>query len=146
MQRDQKINFDLENSPLYLKTDSELGSGDIANINFFTTEGDSAGKLFLHFSSPPQYWLSSCSLSPTNFPTTLTTDVEKEWRITLKKTSGVQLGVYCNGKEALNIELSSTTCGNSSWNTIWTNEIATIEFSSSWDTASDFYKSGDFGT
>ena len=146
MQLDQKLDFDLENSPLYLKTHSEFGNGDIVHVNFFTTGEKLAGKLFLHFSSPPQYQLSGCSLSRTNFPTTLTSDIEKEWKIRLTRTSGVQLGIYCNGKEALNIEVSSITCSDPSWSTIWTNEIAKIEFSSSWDTATDFYKSGNLGT
>ena len=142
MQRDVDINFDLENSPLQIKTDSAVGSNEKVDVTFHS-KYYSAGGVLLFFSSPPQYQLFSCNSSPTNFPTDLPSETEKVWTITWSK---VLIGrrrlvvIHCNDKEVINVEFSSEACTSDIWIQAWDSDIEKINFND--DTASDFYRTG----
>ena len=133
------IDADLENSPLEIKTDSSLGSGEEVYFWFLTSEISIAGEVSLHFTSPPKYVLWYCTNLRTNFPTALPTDTNKVWRITLTKTSGIRLVIHCNEVEVLNFVLSDSTCKDSSWNSVWSKDVEKIFFDRE-DTASDYHR------
>ena len=139
VQRDVMIDFNLEQYSLNIKTDSTLGSDDEVVVELFTSQGDWAGALLLHFTSTPQYEIWPCKSGFTNFPTNLSPGKDKVWRVTLTRTSGIRLVVHCNEEEVLNTLISDSTCGDSRWSTYWSREVAKIKFRSS-DTASDYYQ------
>ena len=146
VQRGVKINHDLENSPLQIKTDSVVGSDEKVIVYFYTVEGDTAGGIALYFKSPSQYFLPWCSASWTTFPTSLPTEKDKIWTITLNKISGIRLIIHCNSKEVLNVVLSDTICGYRDWSSYWSRDVGKIKFTSTDtpDTASDYYRPGKF--
>ena len=137
-----KINYDLENSPLQIWTNSEIGRNEVVKVWFFNAQGFSAGGLVLSFTSPPQYWLGYCNTSLTDFPTTLPSETDKVWTITLTRSSGTpSLVIHCNNKEVLNVMLSDSTCDISYWDSYWSKDVEKIKFLSH-DTASDYYRPG----
>ena len=139
VQRDVKIDFNLEEHSLAIKSDSTMGSNDIVDVEFYTSQGDEVGALALYFSSTPVYYIWPCSSDWTNFPTNLPPGKDKVWRVTSTRTSGIRLVIHCNEVEVLNILMSDSTCSDSDWSTYWSREVAKIEFSS-YDTASDYYQ------
>ena len=133
------INFDLENSPLQIKTDSVVGSKEEMQVLFYSGFSG-AGDVDLRFSSPPQYRLYYCDNSWTNFPTDLPSETEKVWTITNSRVSGeIRVVIHCNDKEVLNVVLSDTTCSYSRWSERWSRDVDMIRF---FDTASDYYRPG----
>ena len=141
VQGDLKINFDLENSPLQIRTDSVVESKERVAVNFYNAQGSLAGGIQLSFSSTPTYYLSSCSNSHTNFPASLPTESDKIWKLSLIRTSDVRLMIHCNNKEVLNVVLSDTTCSHSDWSFHWNRDVEKMKFFSS-DRASDYYRAG----
>ena len=136
------IYYDLENSPLQIKTDSEVGRNERVIVSFYSGSSWTGG-VYLFFSSPPQYQLPRCSSSYTNFPTDLPSETEKVWTITKSKVSDeIRVIIHCHDKEVLNVVLSDTTCSKSSWSERWSRDVDEIGFSPSWDTASDYYRPG----
>ena len=137
-----KINFDLENSPVQIKTDSKVGSNEQVYVKFYS--GSSwAGGVVLSFSSPPQYRLFYCITSLTNFPADLPSETEKVWTITKLRVSGeIRVVVHCNDKEVLNVVLSDTTCSYSRWSERWSKDMDKMYFNPCCDTASDYYRPG----
>ena len=139
VQREVMIAFNLEEYSLNITTDSTLGSDDRMSVKFYTSQGDSAGALYLFFRYRPEYAIRSCTR--TNFPTNLPSDNDKVWRVTLTRTSGIRLMIHCNEVEVLNTLISDSTCGGySDWSTNWSGEVAKIMFSSEYYTASDYYQ------
>ena len=142
VQRGQFIDFDLDNSPLEIKTDSTLQSYELMKAYFYTSQGHNAGGIDISFRPSPTYFLDQCHDSWTSFRTALPTDNDKVWRITLTKTSGIRLVIHCNDKEVVNV-LMSDTCTRSHWDNYWGKEMKKIKFLSvPLDTASDFYRHG----
>ena len=142
VERGTSIDFDLETTPLEIKTDSVAGSPDKVEINFFNQLNEYAGGVKI-FTSPPKYFLVDCSLLTQgyDFPTSPTTEVNKVWRITLAKTYVTRrFVIHCNEVEVLNVLLSANFCeGRSDWSTYWMREVTRIEFTT-FDSASDFYQ------
>ena len=133
------IEWDLETTPIAVRTNSVPGSDDVVNVEF-SARGEYAGGVRIHFSSTPQYYLLYC----TSFKTVLVnlpSANDKVWRITLTRTAGVRLVIHCNLVEVVNIlNPHSTFCDRASaWDssTIWNRDVTTIRFNS--DTASDYY-------
>ena len=108
-------------------------------VYFYTSQGDYAGGVNLHFTSTLQYCINWCITTWTNFPTNPPADVNKVWRMSITRTSGIRLQIHCNDVEVLNILMSDTTCGSSSWSTYWNKDIEKMYFSKS-DTASEYYR------
>ena len=139
MRHDVAIDADLGNSILELKTDTSLTNGEVVKVGFYTESEVVAGGVILHFASQPQYELSQCTTSRTDIPTTLPTDTNKVWKISLTRTSDIRLVIHCNEVEVLNVLLSDTTCGvGSSWSDAWSRDVEKISFKD--DTASDYYR------
>ena len=139
VRNNERIEGDLENSPLEIKTDSSLGSHEKVSVGFYTSEELWLGRVAIYFTSPPQYQLWNCINLMTNFPTDLPRDTMKVWKITLTITSGIRsLVIHCNNKELLKILMTDTTCTNKYWYRHWGKDVGMIEFSG--DTASDYYR------
>ena len=51
-----KIDFDLENYPLQIKTDSEVGSDEEVRVRFYDSQEALIGGIFLYFTSTPKYY------------------------------------------------------------------------------------------
>ncbi|KAL5249732.1 hypothetical protein ACHWQZ_G018528 [Mnemiopsis leidyi] len=141
VQRGIGIPLDLENTPLEIKTNSTLGSGDEVWVYFYTTQREYVGGVWIDFSPTTQYYLYGCSFPVNNFPTNLPVEVNKVWRITVDKTAGIRVKIHCNGVEVLNVLLSDT-CSNIVWREYWSRDVELIEFSSYYDTASNYYRAG----
>ena len=139
MELGTKIDFDLENTPLEIKTESALGSDEIMKVRFFSANQEIAGGIFLEFSSSPTFRIFNCksfSINPTDFPT----NIIKIWRITLSRNFGKQrLVVHCNDAEVLNHVISETKCDDVSWSSKWGEKIVKIRFHDD-DTASVQYR------
>jgi hypothetical protein len=139
VQDDEKIDYDLETTPLEIKTDSMIGSEDKMRIGLHNSHGNNPVGFYFKFTSPPQYLVWLCNSSYTNFPTNMPAAIDKIWRLTLTRTSGNRLVIHCNEKEVLNILMSDSTCSERNWSAYWTRKVTKIEFDSK-DTASDFYR------
>ena len=144
--RTKHVQYDLENKPLLIKTNSALGSGKRVVVVFYNSVGYGAGGVNFNFLSPPKYHLRDCDGTPENlFPTELPSDVNKVWRVTLIKTSvsgdadrlTVRLLVHCNDKLVLDFMVSETTCIETRphW---WERDVTQIWFADS-DSASTYY-------
>ena len=146
MQRDLNFNYDLENSPLQIRTNnSAAGSNAQIRVSLYSATGDYAGGVELFFTSPPQYLIEHCSISRTNFPTDLPFEIDNIWTLTVTRTSDVsRLILYLNNTEVLNLVISDTTCTESTWSTYWNRDVEKIMFPSA-DTASDYYRAGKIG-
>ena len=140
-----KIDYDIERTPLEIRSNSELGSGDQLFVNFYPfsfSRGEQAGGVSFELTSTPKYCLYMCRSCWTNFPTDLPTARTKIWRITVIRSSviiGVQ--ILCNGEEVLNIVLSDSVCTswNNWYNNYWNRSKRKIQFYYS-DTISYYYR------
>ena len=135
--------IDLETIPLDIKTDSTIGSGDEVRVEFYTSGRDDVGDVLIRFSSTPRYYIGYCR-SWTNVPVSLPTEVEKVWRITLNRNSGIRVLIHCNNVEVVNI-LMSSTCSWSSWSSYWSKTVEKFWFRPDFDTASDYFRAGQSG-
>ena len=143
VQRHVKINYDLENSPLQIRTDSEVESNERLAVLLYNAQEEYGGAIYVHFRSPPQYLVESCNSShqTSNFHTALPTETDKIWRLTLTRTTDIRLIIHCNNKEVLNVLISGTTCSIDGWHKWWSRDVEKIMFSS-YDTASNYYRPG----
>ena len=145
MQLGVKIDFDLENSLLHVKTDSEVGSDEESWVMFHDDQEDLIGGIYLYFTSTPQYYIGYCSSSNVDIPN-IPSETEKVWTITFKRTSDVvTLLLHCNEVEVFNVVISDSICKSNYAATHWSRKPASkISFlsSSETDTASDYYKQG----
>ena len=137
VQRNVKIVCDLESTPLEVRTNSVLGSGDNVVVYLYSAEGEVAGRVQLRFTSTLQYKLNWCTESWTNLPVTPPSATDNFWRFTLTRTAGIRLVIHCNDVEVLNTLFPQATCSESGWR-----NVTEINFSSG-DTASDYYRAGD---
>ena len=138
VKRDVKLSFDLETTPLIIKTDSRPGSNDALNVRFWTQGGDTAGGFQVSFGSSPTYHISWCT-NWLQVPESLA--VDNIWRITVTKTPDIRVQIECNGKEVVNQLVSESACTYNSHKSVtyWSRDVATIRFHTD-DTASNFYK------
>ena len=141
VQRGVYTKYDLENSPLQIRTNSVDGSNEKVVVHFFTAEGEYLDGVGLYFTSTPQYWLFLCTTSYTDFPTPLPSETDKIWTITLIRTVSIKLTINCNNKEVINIVMSDITCDVSDWRPRWSRDVEKIKFADQ-DTASDYYRPG----
>ena len=133
------MNWDLKNSPLEIKTNSVLGSGDDIDLHFSSSVGYPSG-LVISFDSQPRLWISFCSSKAMGyFQKPLPSDKDRVWRITLNKETGIRLQIHCNEVEVLDFIMSDSTCKDSSWRKNWGGDIVIVQFTDT-DTASDCYR------
>jgi len=145
------IDFDMENTPLALKTDSVINSGDAVTITFnrqVSATYEMIGVLNIKFEDKLTYNLANCDPFGTyhdfdsNPPQPSGADKNLLWRITVDRTSGVRIIIHCNNKEVANVPIgvSGTRCTASTTNQQqWGKQINKIEFDPG-DTASDYYR------
>ena len=139
MVKNTVINYDLENSPLKIRTDSAVGSGHNLRIFFYQSSGTYIGGVSIYLSTTPRCFLYKCHTSnkSVRFSTSLPADVNRIWKIT-KTSDPLGILIHCNNKEILNFQFSDTTCTEKNWKRYWDQEMKRIRFWSG-DTASDFY-------
>ena len=127
------IPFDLESTPLQIKTNSIAGSWDRISVETYTADGSWIGQVMVQFTSPVTYYIGSCTGS-TSLPVQPPDVSDKTWKILKTNTA---LNIECNGVEVLNYQFS-----DSSWTSCvpqWGGDVVKkIKFSSS-DTASNSY-------
>ena len=128
------IPYDLESTPLQIKTNSAAGSGELVSVSFFTEAGSNVGNVILYFGSPAKYRMQ-CMPNSSPFASTLPSEVEKVWLIT--KLPGPSIKIHCNGI-LVNVFQPLSLCSASSRDS-WSGNVKQMKFSTS-DTASDFYK------
>ena len=127
------IQFDLESTPLQIKTDSITGNDAKIEVETYTAD-TFIGGLYVMFNSPIRYYISYCA-SYTDLPVQPTEEVDKIW--TFRKTA-TSFTIECNGVEVLNYQFSDSTetyCVSK-----WGGDVVDqIKFRST-DTASDSYR------
>ena len=144
MQREILIDHDLENIPLQIKTDTAQGINTHL-IVWFTTSGDEdIGGIWISFSDL-RYFIWYCSGPNTghysSFHTAPPGEINKTWKITLERSSGIRILIHCNDVEVLDLVMSDTTCTNGAWKTYWSRDVGKMKFAIN-DGASDFYRPG----
>ena len=138
------IDYDLENSPLEIKTDTTKGTNVFLIVWFLTAANEDVGGIWIDFTDL-RYFIWFCSGPHTSSYSDLDTEPpaedNKTWRISLDRSSGIRILIHCNDIEVLDFVMSDTTCTNSFWKTYWSRNVDKMEFKSH-DAASDFYKQG----
>eukprot|EP00116_Pleurobrachia_bachei_P005712 sb/3465974/ len=138
VERDTKIPWDLEETPLQIKTDSKLGSSDWIKVFMYKDVGY-IGDVGVKFSSPMQYWIGYCtSWTWKDIPVQPPVEVDKIWTITKTKSA---LTITCNNVEVLNYVFADSSDTDSDCVAKWGGDVDKIMITSS-DTASDFYRAG----
>ena len=138
------IDFDLENTPLEIKTNSTVGSKEKIDVELYTAQEKLVGYAIIEFSKPaPQYYISRCRPQLTNFSTVPPSIADKIWRITLTRTVTPRIVIHCNEVEVLYFTLSNSTCIKNSkmhWSYSWNRApVVKIKFYKQ-DTASNSYR------
>ena len=136
MVKNKVINYDLENSPLRIKTDSAIGSRHFVRVYFYTSSRNLIGGVTIRLNANPDYQLLKCRHPWVSIPTSLPEDNNRIWKIT-KTSDPLGILVHCNDKEILNFQFSDTTCTDKTWRSQWGQEMKRINFYG--DTASDYY-------
>ena len=140
VEKNLAISWDLEGTPLQIKTDSAMGSGD--QIALFMSDKDSGyiGYLNVLFYSTVEstmtYQFGYCA-DWTYLPVQPPEEMDKIWTITKTETA---LIIICNEVEVLNYlfaDSSDSRCG-----TEWGRDVEKIMFDKESDKASDFYRAG----
>jgi len=132
--RDVKIDFDLQQNPLQIKTSAAAGSDKEVFVYFYESINTLAGGIVIRFQNPQiQYWVLYCKHEYIPFPITPAEDQDKVWTII---RTGTGFKIECNGVQVLDYNLSSCTHEDKDF---WNNEVKMIRFDKT-DTASDEYK------
>ena len=141
VQHGVKIDYDLENSPIEVKTNSLPGSGDVVGLYLYKDQWTQAGGIVLRFAdSPPTFTLNTCTSSQRAYLTELPSGSYKVWKITLSRISGARkLVIHCNDLEVVNILMSDENCGRAEWRDQWSIDVMKISFQT-WDSASEGYR------
>ena len=140
--------FDLENSPLQIMTNTEVGTSGSLLVNFLSPS--SAGGFDLNF-KPLEYKFIQCLDSYVGFSEDLLPyETEKIWTIFLSKVSGVtRIVIHCNEMEIINFVMSESTCALSGWERKWvTSDVKMIRLTgysySSTATEADYFRAGEY--
>ena len=137
VERGVRIPRDLETTPLQIKTDSTLDSGDEINVPMRDKENTYISSVLIKFSSPMQYRINTCNKGYKDLPVQPPVEVEKTWTIT---KTGTSLNITCNNVEVLNY-LFADSSDDRCVPKLGGNIVEKINFAHN-DTASDFYKEG----
>merc|ERR1712176_1555403 len=104
-ERSSVIDFDWEETPLEIRTNSLLGSGDQIKVRFLTEEGNPAGNLKIKFDDNASYFITDCMNKKKGFKLPSSEDGEYIWRVT--KADG-RIIVHCNGEEVINVSYADS--------------------------------------
>eukprot|EP00116_Pleurobrachia_bachei_P008094 sb/3468356/ len=146
VERDVEIPWDLEGTPLQIKTDSILGSNDKITVRMYNKDSsnvrlfnDSASSwissVVMTFSSPVQYKIERCIGDFTDLPVQPPVEVETIWTIAKTETA---LIITCNDVEVLNY-LFADSSNSKCVSVVGGNVVNVISFTKH-DTASTFYR------
>ena len=130
-----EIPWDLEGTPLHIKTDSTLGSDEAIVVVMLDKDSSHISGVQLKFSSPMQYHIYFCVTTWTDLPVNPPMEVEKIWTITKTEAAFI---ITCNEVEVVNFLFADSSNSNCVPN-LGGNTVEQIEFRSD-DTASDFYR------
>ena len=144
------VDFNLENNPLYIKTDNlARGEQEGLHLKLLDAADADSGWIEIKLTAAPNYALSHC-LSNTDFDNNASkaiSDSEGDsviWTITKTPGQGVEgprIEIKLNEELIVDFKISGTSCDNDkyNWHDFWTREVKKIQFLN-YDTASDFYK------
>eukprot|EP00116_Pleurobrachia_bachei_P006278 sb/3466540/ len=133
---DKDIPFDLESTPLQIKTNSTAWSEEEIVVYTYTANGSLMGSVEVRFTKPIQYYISYCATSWPELPVQPGDEVDKIW--TIRKTN-TTLNIECNGVEVLNYQFSNSS--RDKCVPKWGGDVVKkIRFHSYYDTASDSYR------
>ena len=137
------IDHDLDNNPLWIKTDSEPRSFEIVTVQFYNSDGDSAGGIEIWFlDDTPRFSLNRC-ITYQLFPTTPDpTTRDKVWKISLDKTEEItRVIVHLNGVEVMKVPVSEDVCNQwqYNWSDYWTRRVESIRLIGNSTSAPDYY-------
>ena len=137
-----KIEFDLEGTPLQIKT---IQGGVDVGVWFFDESDGSAGRIFLKdltsspsSHSPPTYEIYDCT-SKRDFADEVVLPIDRDNVWTITKHPGPRITVQCNEVTVVDVTMSEQACDKTYWTTSWSKDVSKIKFSSS-DKASEFYR------
>ena len=135
--RDTLIPFDLESTPLQIKTDSITKSKEWIMVYTYNIGSSYIGSVGVRFTSSMKYKISYCSTSWTVLPVQPPEEVDKIW--TIRKTN-TALNIECNGVEVLNYQFSDSSLDDCVKQ--WGGDVIEIKFPFLYDsdTASDSYR------
>ena len=134
----KKIIWNPSISPLRIKTDSAVGSGEVLSVMFYNVGPYIAGGVRIYFSDPIKYELDRCTTSQSfhNLPD----KQDKIWTIIFHRNSGKteEVSIECNSVEVARVSMSSC---NHSEKIVYNQNPTQLEFQVE-DTASDFVQRG----
>ena len=133
-----EIDFDIEATPLEIKTNASLGTGRKLAVQYITKQGDQIGGVNLTFNTQLEVRISKCYVFLQEQPlTNVPGTVEKWWRLTVSSegTSQTRLQLHCNEVEVMSVVLSDVKCSGGEGGV----EGGSIEFLIG-DSASEFYR------
>ena len=139
VQLDLNIPFDLERSPLQIKTNSTKGSGDEIRVSMKNTGGKFIGAVAVRFHAPDiKFKISKCTHNDdfVKFVTEPPEEVNKTW--TIRKTN-TRISIECNGVLLRKFNLASKDQCVSTWGGDIVKKIA-FTSTSGHDTASISYR------
>ena len=100
-----------------------------------------SGAIVIRFSQKIEYTIARCLKSFHGIQEVSPDVTDNIWKITLNKTTDIQLQIHCNNVKTIDMVISDETCGRSEWRTFWSMVTETIRFQAN-DTASVFYRYG----
>ena len=139
MKKNIDILYDLENSPLMIKTDSAIGSGKQVIVKFYPSEAQQTGGIIIQLKTNPEYYLHKCRESYEYFPTDPPADDNRIWKIT-KILDPLGITVHNNDVKILDFRFSDTTCTRwykNRWKSYWGTKMKRMKYSG--NSESNFY-------
>ena len=131
------IPWDLEGTPLQIKTDSTLGSDEWIRVGMYDKDDTYISNVQVLFTSPIKYKIGYCTGTYMELPVQPPVEVDKIWTIIKTETAFI---ITCNDIEVLNYLFADSSQYDCV--TKWGGDVAEkIRFGST-DTASDFYRAG----
>jgi hypothetical protein len=137
VERDENIPWDLEETPLQIKTPSKLGSTIYLKLKKNNNDTSWISNVILRFSSPVQYKIDRCIGDLTDLPVQPLMEVETIWTIVKTETA---LIIICNDAEVLNYRFADSS--NSKCVKVLGGDVVNVISFIHYDSASNFYRAG----
>ena len=141
---DEKVEFDLENEALEIKTDSAAGSDEYVQMYVFADSDSRMGSIEIKWTTTgkdPTYYFGNCMGEAVPFSKSPPAGDEKIWRITMSKTAeDKEFTIHCNDEEMASVKFSEV-CDRDSWDTYWVDydKQQKIQFTK-YSVAADYYR------